>query len=196
MSCAEFERELAHLMGAEPGEELAERANGIRRLREHVDGCDACAASAGLLTILELPEGRRDPLDDPGQAYWDAFEKGVSARIRREAAPARPRRWWLGVAAAAALLLVLLAGRTAWFRPEPGPLAAPAVPAGELEARVALPEALVRLAEVAPSEADDLGIGWDSPWDLAVDDGLFPDTSDLDGDARQALLVWLNEQTS
>ena len=79
MSCAEFERDLAHLMGAEPGGEPAERANGIRRLREHVDGCDACGATAGLLTILELPEGFIErPIHE--LTDWDHYhEPGDSA---------------------------------------------------------------------------------------------------------------------
>ena len=128
----------------------------------------------------------------------------------------RPRgRWW--IAAVAAAVLVFLVGSWTFRRGavEPGTTTiagaeSAALPGGATPL-AELPEELARMVEVAPADVlvqlDDLA-GWGSGGDAAAlalpDDsgswgaagGVFPDVSGLDGEASQAFLLWLREQTS
>lgn len=205
MDCAGFERELVELMDGDPAWDAQERDRRLRALRAHAVDCDACAACEELLALLELPSGRRDPLSDPGQAYWDAFERRVRERIRWEATRTRPHggRW---MAAAAAVVLVLLVGSWAVRRGAVEPSGTPiagsetAPRTGAARALEELPEELAKMVELAPADVlvqlDDLA-GWGSGGDAAdAGGGVFPDVSGLDGDATRAFLQWLREQTS
>jgi hypothetical protein len=63
-----------------------------------------------------------------------------------------------------------------------------------------LPEGLERqLVEAAPADVMvqvDAVAGWGADWETESAGGLFPDVSELDGEAREALLTWLRQQTS
>ncbi len=193
MDCAGFERELAELLDGGAVSNAQERERSIRALEAHADDCDACAGCRDLLALLD----RRDPESDPGQAYWDSFDRRVSERIRRET----PRtgssgRWWIA-GAAAAVLLVVVGSWTIRRGPAVSSTTAVVLPATEL------PEELERMVEAAPGDAlvqlEQLA-GWGSSWDEAeaggADAGLFPDVSGLDDEASQAFLRWLQEQGS
>ena len=201
MDCAGFERELVELMDGDPAWDAQERDRRLRAMRAHAVDCDACAACEELLALLELPGGRRDPESDPGQAYWDSFDRRVRERIRREATRTRPLgRWW--IAAAAAAVLVLLVGSWTFRRDVVGPQTTTAIAGPESAATPLgeLPEELAKMVEAAPADVlvqlDDLA-GWGSGGDAATaGGGVFPDVSGLDGDASQAFLQWLREQTS
>ncbi len=220
MDCAEFERELVKLMDGnaeKPDRSLA----ALAALAAHAADCDACAGCEELLQLVGLPRGQGDLASDPGQAYWDSFDRRVRERIRRESTRTQPTRLWrIAVAVAAAAVLLFLVGTWTFRRgamesntttiagsetaagPGPGPATAPAAE---------LPEELARMVEAAPGDVlvqlEHLA-GWGSTWDAAAGDlpdgsgpwgaggDLFPDVSGLDGDASQAFLLWLREQTS
>ncbi len=219
MDCAGFESELVELMDGGYASNAQERDLRLRALRAHAADCDACASGEDLLQLLELPRGQRDLANDPGQAYWDSFDRRVRERIRRESTRTQPTRlWWIAAAAAAPAVLLFLVGTCTFRRGAaesntttiagsettagPGPATAPSAE---------LPEELARMVEAAPYDVlvqlEDLA-GWGSSWDAAAGDlpddseswgaggGLFPDVSGLDGDASQAFLLWLREQTS
>ena len=190
MDCATFERELVELMDGSAALGTEDR---LRALEAHAAECDACAGCRDLVALLE----RRDPESDPGQAYWDSFDRRVSERIRRETPGTGSRgRWWIAGAAAAAVLLVLVGSWTLRRGPVSSPTAV-VLPATEL------PEELERMVEAAPGDAlvqlEQLA-GWGSSWDETepggADGGLFPDVSGLDDEASQAFLQWLQEQGS
>ena len=188
MDCATFERELVELMDGSAALGTEDR---LRALEAHAAECDACAGCRDLVALLE----RRDPQSDPGQAYWDSFDRRVSERIRRESTWSRPlgRRW---IVAAAAIVLLSLVGtwtvRRGAGESDPTTIGGPASD---------LPEELERMVEAAPADVlvrlEDLA-GWGSSWDAAggADAGLFPDVSGLDDEASQAFLRWLQEQGS
>ncbi len=248
MTCAEFERDLAELMGGETPE--AERPSVVERLYDHAAGCEACAGSLPLIALMARPAGQRDLVESPDESYWQDFDRRLDARLATEPASAearsllpratRGRPAWL---AAAAVVVVLLLGglwlvnRTPGERPptdgswvaavEPSPL-----PELELSGELAdlldpttpgVTDALETLAgvdgtwvdpesdepeagyerilgEVAPQlELLTLeGLAWAegaSGGGSRLDDALFPDTADLEPDARRALLEWLRQQT-
>jgi len=192
MDCAGFERELGELMDGGAGN-AEERDLRLRSLRSHAADCDACAGCEDLLRLLELPRGQGDLAGDPGEAYWGSFDRRVRERIRRESTRARPtRRWWI-VAAAAAVLLLLVGTWTLRRDAAESTTTASAVTTLAVE----LPEELARMVETAPGDVlvqlEDLA-GWGSSGD--AEGGLFPDVSGLDGEASQAFLLWLREQTS
>jgi hypothetical protein len=184
MDCAEFERELVKLMDGGSARNAKERDRSLGALEAHAADCDACAGCEELLQLLGLPRGQGDLASDPGQAYWDAFDRRVRERVGRESTRTRAgRRWWMGAAAAVVLLGVVGTWTFRRGAMESNP------PAAEL------PEELARMVETASGDLlvwevpDDAG-----PWGAGRE--LFPDVSDLDGDVRQAFLLWLREQTS
>lgn len=220
MDCAGFERELVELMEGGSASKAQERDLRLRALRVHAADCDACASGEELLQLLELPSGQRDLADDPGQAYWDSFERRLRERIRRESTRTQPtRRWWIAAAAAAAAVSLFLVGswtlRRGAAESNTTTIAGSettAAPGAATPEAGELPEELARMVEAAPYDVlvqlEDLA-GWGSSWDAAAGDlpddagslgaaggGLFPDVSGLDGNARQAFLLWLREQTS
>ena len=200
MRCAGFEHGLVEFLEGPPDRDETEAL--LKELRAHADACPDCAGSTDLLRVLELPRGERDPVPDPGQAYWDDFDRRLRDRLQGSSATAfSQRRRWLSIAAAVVFLVV--GGWVSW-RLVPGE----APPAAAV--KDALPQLLERsLAEAGPEEAmghlDDLA-GW-TAWEADSangraepgawgEGGLFPDVSDLDADARQELLLWLRGQTS
>jgi hypothetical protein len=209
MDCASFERELTELLAG--GQDDAERGRRLRLLRAHVEDCGDCAASRELLELWELPAAERDLAGDPGPDYWDGFEARVRARIAHDATVRRRvRGWWL----AAAALLLVAAGVWSVGRLPTGPdrMAEASVERSApltADGTAPLPERLERELVAAPpgeamAQVEDLA-RWGDAWEVeprvdAVDawdeGGLFPDVSDLDGEARQALLNWLKEQTT
>ena len=216
MDCAGFERGLVELMDGGPASDTQERDLRLRALRAHAADCDACAGCEELLALLELPCGRRDPLSDPGQAYWDSFDRRVRERIHREATRARPGgRWWIAAAAAAVLLFLVGSWTLRRGAVEPNTTAiagsAGTTRTGAAAPSAELPEELARMVEAAPGDVlvqlEDLA-GWGSGGDAVAADlpddsgswgaagSVFPDVSGLDGDASQAFLLWLREQTS
>ena len=183
MDCTQFERQLVELTDAAPSPEREQR---VGELQEHASSCRECAGCADLLQVL----GRPSATEDPGSAYWEGFETRV--RQRREASSVRTTtRWWMATAAAVVLLLL---GTWAVRRSPQEPPPVVVFEAGPSEQ--ALPENLARLVEAAPGDelafVDELA-DWGPSSEAA---GLFPDVSDLDGEAQQAFLQWLREQAS
>ena len=102
MDCAGFERELVELMDGGSASNAQVRDLRLRALEAHAIDCDACRGCEELLQLLELPRGQGDLASDPGQAYWDSFDRRVRERIRRESTRTQPTgRWWIAAAAAA-----------------------------------------------------------------------------------------------
>jgi anti-sigma factor RsiW len=105
MKCANAV-ELIHaaLDGEAPAELLA-------RLHEHLGECSSCARESEALrhwdTVLRAPD-----TDEPGDAYFDALARRVSARVRerdRQPAPRLAPSWRLSWAFATACLVLGLA---------------------------------------------------------------------------------------
>ena len=186
MDCTQFERQLVELTDAAPSPEREQR---VRELQEHASSCRECAGCADLLQVL----GRPSATEDPGSAYWEGFETRV--RQRREASPVRTTtRWWMAAAAAVAVVFLLgtWAVRQSQQEPPPVVVVETTSPTPDQE----LPENLARLVEAASGDelvfVDEL-----ADWGLSSEAaGLFPDVSDLDGEAQQAFLQWLREQAS
>ena len=99
MDCAGFERQLVELLDGSAASNAQERDLRLRALRAHAADCDACVGCEDLLQLLELPRGQRELDSDPGQAYWDAFDRRVRERVRLESTRAKPTgRWWIAAA--------------------------------------------------------------------------------------------------
>ena len=158
MDCAEFERELMKLMDGGSASNAQERDLRLPALRVHAADCDACAGCEDLLQLLELPRGLGDLASDPGQAYWDSFERRVREGIRRESTRRQPsRRWW--IAAAAAVVLLFLVGTWTFRRgaaeSNPTTIAGSETTAGpgvDTAPAPELPEELARMVEAAPGD--------------------------------------------
>jgi hypothetical protein len=209
MDCAGFERELVEVMDGGAASSAEDRDLRLRALRVHAAMCEACAGCEELLQLLE----RSAAAGDPGQAYWDSFEGRVRERIRRESRSSRlAGRRWIAAVAAAILLAVVGTWTIRRMAPESNPTTIAGSETGPTESVVALPEELERMVQTAPADAlvqlQDLA-GWGAGWEDPVSDegaeatgtwsaagGVFPDVSDLDGDASRALLLWLRQQTS
>ncbi len=122
---ARFESELAELLGRDRGSVDPEE---VESLRARLEACEAGEPSPELRELLEMlaaPEGERDPVPDPGEAYWQDFDRRVHTRIAADADPheyrpaaaspgepgaghASGRGIWLRMAAVAAVLAVVL----------------------------------------------------------------------------------------
>ena len=191
MNCAEFENELARLMGDET--RGAERSAGLSALRQHARRCRDCAGSDELLEWLELPSVERDVADAPGEAYWSSFDERLRRRLEGERRRRTPVAWGIGVAAALALLL---AGSWLYRQlPPETPHESPAERLAQVSPESgppALPDELSEMLDNAPVE----DLATVIPWDTPGGGELFPDATDLDDEARRELLQWLNDQSA
>jgi hypothetical protein len=116
MTCAEFESALGDLLASSGAGDSDSR---WASLREHATSCRACAGSIDLLALAAAPASERDPIPDPGAAYWRSFDTALARRIDGER---RSRRVVTLLAVAAAVVGVVLIGR-ALLPHEPPPLA-------------------------------------------------------------------------
>jgi hypothetical protein len=177
MNCAAFENDLMNLLAGELTG--VERNVAIRTMREHMETCETCAASRDLLKFAATDPRDRFPDDDPGAEYWESFDARLQQRIS-----VQPKiRWYtdrrIWAAAAVIALIAVLAG---WFLIGNGGEPMVAVNGGGTEAIFADydPHGIDPTAMDTDAEA-----GW-----------LFPDTEDLDAEARQELLDWLEEEAA
>lgn len=181
MNCSEFEGRLAELL-AGPGD-----PEEAQRLLEHARRCPGCAGAAALVEVGALPGGDRDPVLDPGEAYWAGFDARLAARRRRAG---RGRAAW--IAAAAGILLVLA---VAWALRPGAPGAAVEIAEGPPPRPPAAvePSAGGRPEEVVDEEARLLAAGVDSDDDLAgAGDGFLPSLEGADPHALERLERWLD----
>lgn len=203
MDCARFENELVALLGEEQGERTAR----VDQLRHHTESCESCRGSRELVEMLLVDPESRDPVPDPGERYWASFRSRLRQRIRQEQARRR-RRWIAAVASAAALVLFVLS--ISVWRPGrgPEPEAIVDIDAGGAVFSDNLDDRLREADAGAAMMATDLLVGsvegnleWGLEGEAAGlagsegwDGWLFPDTADLDEQARRELLDWLEEQ--
>jgi hypothetical protein len=192
MTCSEFENALAELL-ASPG--AAGGAAVVDALRVHAAACVACSGSSTLLDLAVRPAGERDPIDDPGGDYWEAFSVRLAARLRQERSRTRRRIVMAAAAAAAAVTavtVVFLRGPS----PGPTPVATPIRVPYVQETPLASAE-----GPDAPDVEDDgdlefVGAG---PLDAYAEDDagvLFPSVEGLAPADQKRLLEWLTEEES
>lgn len=192
MDCTRFESELAAVLTGT--EETECREGRLAALREHATGCEACRGSLALLDWLAIPPEERDGSDDPGEAYWESFNRRLEVRIAEEkAAISRRRRtrWALAATLAGLALVSVWLLRPGDIRvasedePLPGPLAERLAEADldsmrEDLAMLVGPDEGVDEAPLFPIDDDPEEAGW-----------VFPSTRGLDADGRQRLIDWL-----
>jgi hypothetical protein len=182
MTCAEFETALAELLASpsHPGEPA------VSRLRAHASSCHACAGAGELVTLAATPAGHRDPIADPGPAYWKDFETRLAEKIARERRSSR-RRFGVGAAAviAAGLVSVVL------LRRDP-PVHTPEVPFPQETPAVADAGTGTMVLDEDPS----LDFAGAEPIDTFDDDDsqLFPAAEALSADDAKRLLDWLAQE--
>jgi len=192
MNCAEFEQGLARVIAEEPAK--AGRRELLAALCAHTAGCAACALSRDLITVLDLPQGQRDIVDDPGPDYWSGFSERLAPRLtgRPESRRIFARALWI---AAAVIAVALVAGSILRGPGDAGPIEADG---GSRRVAVAaeaseLPASLVSSVSNASVEdvEDQLTVleGWSS-------DSLYPDVERLDAETQEQLLDWLRDENS
>jgi hypothetical protein len=154
-------------------------------LRAHAAACPSCRQSADLIELASSSVHERDPIDDPGPAYWREFDRRLQRRLDVRRSPVR----FAGLAAAAvlavaALLFGLRLRTTSVPREQPFP--------------AATPNAAVVLDDTAENDDDvDGGFGTVEPIDDFSDDdrtGLFPTLDRLSPDDAEQLLEWLRSE--
>jgi hypothetical protein len=187
IDCRGFATLLADLLENPPSAPSDPRAAA---LREHALRCPECAGSAALIALAAAPREQRDPIEDPGPAYWDDFGRRLDERLR----PERPRGRLVALAAAAvaagAILWVALsrhAGVPVAIRP-PAPETFPSA--------TALPPETLDDAGATDDDAS-AAFGGAEPLDAYTDDdaaGLFPALDELSPAEARRLLLWLEEE--
>jgi len=184
MSCAAFESALCEILAAGGAAGADPR---LPALAEHARTCAACRGAADLVALAASPVDARDPVADPGPAYWSAFDARLAARLASTPSPrrrpvARHAAW--AAAAAAGLALLFL-----FVRPEP----APSGGSGTATPAVAPPvdEAIDPDDDLARSLAD---LDAAAPFGEEADAPLFPEPKDLTADEEERLLDWLTEE--
>ena len=192
MTCSEFETALAGLL-ASP--DVSGGAAVLDALRAHAATCAGCSGSAALLDMAVRPAGERDPIDDPGELYWESFDARLAARLRQERSRKRRKIVMAAVAAAAAVTavtVVVLHGTA----PGPVPVATPVRDPYVQET----PLASADDSAAADVEDDgDLGFIGAGPLDAYAEDdagALFPDVEGLAPADEKRLLEWLSEEES
>ena len=190
MTCSEFETALAGLLAA-PG--AAGGVEVLDALRAHAAACAACSGSTALLDMAARPAGERDPIDDPGDLYWESFGVRLAARLRQERSRKRLRMVMAAAAVAAVAVTVVVLRETA---PGPVPAAAPTRDPYVQETPLASADDLG-----APDLEDDgdpgfIGAG---PLDAYTEDdagALFPNVDGLAPADEKRLLEWLTDEES
>lgn len=165
MDCAGFEAGLARLL-AEPG--AANDAALRDKLKAHAEGCDGCRPSLPLIEIALLPTEERDPREAPA-GYWEDFDTRLRQRLLR-------RRWSPRVTGWAAAAIVVLAIGVGWVITDRHP---PTDDGDELG----------RIVELIEREGEEPLLGFDDPTE-----GWWTATEGLDGEAREELIRWLDEE--
>ena len=186
IDCDRFATVLADLLADPPSGPSDPR---VALLREHAARCPSCAGAPDLIALALTPAPRRDPIDDPGAAYWDDFGRRLDARLT-------PSRGWgrrLALAAAAAI-----AGAIVWVavsRHAEAPIAAgPPRPSG-IPSATSLPAE--GLDDAATADDDASAAFGPEPLDAYADDdagGLFPAVDQLSPAESDRLLRWLEEE--
>jgi hypothetical protein len=164
--CARFEATLAALL-AEPDPDPSDPK--LAALRAHMAGCAECAGSAELVALAATTAHRREPIEDPGPAYWQDFDRRLRGRL------AGRRRLRLAAAAAAAVLLAITI-----FLARPRAPARP-FPAATVPGERALDDAIEGPDDVLGAFSED-------------DDGLFPSADALSPEDARRLLEWLENE--
>ena len=177
VDCDRFAAVLADLLAEPPSGPSDPRAEA---LREHVARCPACAQDADLVALALAPAERRDPIDDPGAAYWDGFGRRLDGRLGAR------RKLGRLVALASAAAVV---GAVVWVaiprHTEVGSPPATAIPAAGLD-------------DTASSD-DDASVAFEGaePLDAFDDDdaaALFPAVDQLSPAESERLRLWLEEE--
>jgi hypothetical protein len=200
MNCSEFETGLADLLAAPGGGDDSR----LRSLRAHAASCPECAGASDLVDLAARPAGERDPVDDPGEAYWGAFGARLSMRLAGE--ESRRRRFvalGAGLAAAALVAVGLLVGvirREAAVGQAAPVAAAPAVPAPPETFRSETPVE-PNPVDLEPAIDDDLagGFAGAEPLDPFSEEGegdLFPAVDQLAPADAERFLEWLTQEES
>ncbi|HEX4826453.1 MAG TPA: hypothetical protein VFV19_19295 [Candidatus Polarisedimenticolaceae bacterium] len=184
IDCERFSTLLAELLAEAPSGPSDPRAEAIR---EHARACPACAESADLVALAVTPAGRRDPIDDPGPAYWDDFGRRLHGRLGA--------RFRIGRVAVLAAAAAAVAGAIVWVgmaRHDQAPVAAAGgYPSATSAPAVALDDA------AAPDEDASVDFGAPEPLDAYADDdagGLFPAVDQLSKAEQERLVRRLKEE--
>ena len=197
MTCSAFENRLTEILAGELA--AAETRAAIDDLRRHAEACPDCAGAAAWIDLAARPVADRDPIPDPGEAYWAGFNASVTRRVRVVPDGVAPA--WRRFTVAAALVLALASG---WFlrgRLAPGGNGSSANADPQTSAdwsrleeviREATPEELAAALRNLPGG---LGEGFEATdWDVGGG-GLGTDwmPDELDDIDRDELLEWLEQ---
>ena len=181
-ACEEFERRLEALVAARDDE--TGRGELLASLRRHASTCRRCVEASRLVDWAALPVARRDPVSDPGEAYWLGLDRRVTEAIDAERRRSR-RHGAIGLAAAAAALAGLALG--AWLTLGRSPDAA--------RSRQIVEPTDAWSPETADDAVDSL-----APFDVwsgdsETGDWLFPPLDEMDDEGRIRLREWLESET-
>lgn len=175
MNCAKFEMDLTKLLAGEIPD--GKREDAVLRLTAHVTACESCAESRDLLEFAATSPEERFPGEDPGEDYWESFDDRLKQRIERNGAA---RRFTLRHIAAVAAVIALVAVLGVWFLNGNVEVTTDEPPTTNGEDTIAWDGT----HGVDPTSMEEEEAGW-----------LFPDLDELDEEATQELLEWLQEET-
>ena len=178
LDCDRFAAVLADLLADPPSGPADPRAGA---LREHAARCPACGDAADLVALALTPAERRDPIEDPGAAYWGEFNRRLDARLGTRRRLGRV----VGLASAA-----VVAGTIIWVA-----IPRHAEVTGSPSA-TSLPAAGLDDAGLPDDDAA-VGFGGAEPLDSYADDdaaALFPALDQLSPAESERLRLWLEEE--
>ena len=187
LDCAALDAELVEALAAPEGADPSR----MERWRAHAKDCPRCAASVALLDLAGRPASQRDPIADPGPAYWSRFEERLAARLATM--PAARGTRVVRMAGAVAAVIAMAALLVLALRPKPP---------GSAVAVKDVPPATATAADAAdddPQAADDWEAAFaeEGPIGAFADDdgtGLYPAVDDLSPADERMFLEWLSQE--